>query len=110
MCAPLCGSPLLTPRQHRVHPGDERSELLHVLPEDLLSGLVGDTAVSGNQPTFELHVRFDGIHQRRIAEGENAAQMLLCDGGADLAGRRPRRTSAVARSLLIDAFATLPTR
>ena len=55
---------LLVPRQHCIHPGDEPSELLDVLPEELLGGLVGDAPVLGDQAAFELNVRLDGIHQR----------------------------------------------
>jgi predicted DNA binding CopG/RHH family protein len=58
------GSPLLTPRQHRIHPGDEPGELRDVLPKELLGGLVGNTAVLCDQAAFELNVRLDGIHQR----------------------------------------------
>ena len=61
-----CGRepPLLIPRQRCIHPGDEPSELLDVLPEELLGGLVGDAPIVGDQAAFELHVRLDGIHQR----------------------------------------------
>ena len=76
---------LLIPRQHCIHPGDESRELLHVLPEKLFGGLVGHAPIVGDQASFELHVRLDGIHQGGIAESENAAQMLLSDGRADLA-------------------------
>ena len=55
---------LLVPRQHCIHPGDERSELLDVLPEELLGRLVGDPPVLRDQSALELNVRLDGIHQR----------------------------------------------
>ena len=58
------GLRLLIPRQHCIHPGDESSELLHVLPEELFGGRVGDAPIVGNQAAFELHVRLDGVHQR----------------------------------------------
>ena len=51
--------PLLIPRQHCIHPGDEPGELLHVLPEELLGGLVGDAPIVGDQTAFELHVCLD---------------------------------------------------
>src|SRR3954470_18044391 len=79
---------LLIPRQHRIDPGDERREMLHVFPQELLGRFVGDAPIGGDQALFKLDVGLDGIHQRRVAEGENAPQVLLGDGRADLAGGR----------------------
>jgi hypothetical protein len=58
------------------------------LREKLLDLGVGDLSVFGNQTTFELDVRLDGIHQRRIAERENAPKELLADRRTDLPGGR----------------------
>src|SRR3954447_1331371 len=78
---------LLIPRQDGVDPGDERSEVFHVLPQELLGRLVRDAAIIGDQALFELDIGLDGIHQRRVAEGENAPQVLLGDGRADFSRR-----------------------
>ncbi len=57
MCPRRRVPPLLIPRQHCIHPGDEPSELLDVLPEEWLGGLVGDAPIVGDQATFEMKTR-----------------------------------------------------
>jgi hypothetical protein len=65
----------LVPRQHCKNPGDEPCELLHVAAEERFDGFVRDPSVVRDQASFELNVSLDGVHQRRVAEGENAAQV-----------------------------------
>jgi pyruvate/2-oxoglutarate dehydrogenase complex dihydrolipoamide dehydrogenase (E3) component len=75
---------LLVSRKNRVDALNESVELHHVVPEKLFGLLVGDDAILGDQAGLELNVRLDGVHLRRVAEREDAAQVLLRDRRADL--------------------------
>ena len=46
------------------HTLDEEVQLLHVIGEELGSGVIGDGAVLGNQPRGEVDVRLQCVHQR----------------------------------------------
>jgi hypothetical protein len=62
--------------------------LRHVVPETRSRCLVRHEAISLISPS-ELDVRLERVHQRRIAERENAAEILLRDCGANLPGDVP---------------------
>src|SRR5437762_12265281 len=70
-------------RDREVDAGDEGGEFLHVLPQKVFGGLGGDRAVWRDEPRLELDVGLGRIHLRRVAEAQEAAQVLLCDRGTD---------------------------
>jgi hypothetical protein len=72
--------------KNRVDARDEGVKLLHEVAKEFARVLDGDFSLVGDQAFFELDLRFHGVHLRRIAEGENAPEMLLADGGSDLSG------------------------
>ena len=72
------------PRDRHVDASDESVKLLDVVAQEIGGRSVGHFAVVGDQTRRELDVRFDGVHLRRIAEAEDALQMLLGDGRPDL--------------------------
>jgi hypothetical protein len=71
-------------RQYGINPGDERVELPHEVLNELSCRLVCDVPVIVNQARLELDICLDRIHLWWIAECQNAAQMLLGDGGSNL--------------------------
>ena len=81
--------------QHGVDAYDETGELGHELTEEARRGVVGHLAVVGDEAWLKLDVGLDGVHEGRVAERQDAAQVLLRDGGADLARGRPERSSGV---------------
>ena len=73
------------PRQHGVDAYDEGVEFLHVGAQEVRRRLLGDLTVGGDEPRLELDVALGRVHLRRVAVAEQAAQVLLGDGGADRA-------------------------
>ncbi len=51
-------------RQGDQHTLDEEVQFLHVIGEELGSGVIGDGAILGNQPRGEMDVRLQCVHQR----------------------------------------------
>src|SRR4051812_42976426 len=73
--------------QHREDAFDVVAELLHEVAEEGRGRLVGDLAVVGDESRPEGHVGLRGGHLAGVAEAEDAAEALLGERGADLAGR-----------------------
>ena len=83
-----------------MNPGDEAVELVHEILQELSSGLVGHVPVTGDQARLELNICLERIHERRVAECEDASQVLLRDRRADLLGEAP----ITAEGLRVNAF------
>src|SRR5262245_4923300 len=81
------GAPLVAARDRRVDARDEAVELGDPFAQELLDRGVRHRALVVEEPGLELDVRLDRVHQRRVAEGEDAAQVLLPHRGTDLSGR-----------------------
>src|SRR5688572_2199464 len=75
-------------RKNHIAPHDEAVQLRHVVAEEFGGVGVRDLALVGDQVLLELDIGLDRVEHRRIAEGQDAPQMLLPHGRADLAGRR----------------------
>src|SRR4029079_18625745 len=71
-------------RQRGVHPPNKSVELGHVVTKKILHRIVGDLTVIGDETGCELDVRLDRVHLRRIAETQNASQVLLPNRGSNL--------------------------
>ena len=82
-------------RQYGVDATDEAVEFRHEPPKELRGRLVRDFTIIRDESLLELDVRLNGIHERGIAEGHDAAQMCLSDRRSDLpwTGWRPRLRS-----------------
>ena len=68
---------LLAAWKNRIDALNESMELRHVLAEKTLSFHVCNNTIFRDQSALKLNVGFDRIHLRRIAECEDAAQVLL---------------------------------
>src|SRR5690554_3879197 len=75
---------LLVAREHGEDAADEVAQLRHVRAQELFGRLHRHFAVVGDQPGREVDVGFRRVHLRRVAEAQDAAQMLLADRRADL--------------------------
>src|SRR5262245_11933626 len=93
-------------RERRAYPHDEGVKLRHVVSQELGGRFIRDLAVVGNEALREPDVGLGRVHLRRVAEAQDAAQMLLRDRRAyRTSGARYTRACASLR--LIEAFAKL---
>jgi len=95
-------------RQHRINSRDETVELRHVVLEEFPCRFVVNLSVIVDQAAFELDVRLDRVHLWRIAERQNAAQMLLDDRSSNLSRRRPDEGRRFSRKRVLAVGPTRP--
>ena len=96
------------PRKHHKDSLHELLELLHEVAQELLGRLVGDLTVLGDQTGRELDIGLRSVHLGRVAEAQDAAQVLLGDRGADLAGRRADHGGRLAGEGILAPWAACP--